>query len=53
VNECVATSVLPLKQQKFFKMYDRFIVCEALFHNAKLITKDKEIKESGIEEVIW
>ena len=43
-----------LKEQiKIPEMHDRFIVCEALFHNAKLLTKDKKIKESGIVEVIW
>ena len=43
-----------LKEQiKIPEMHDRFIVCETLSHNARLITKDKEIKESGIVEVIW
>lgn len=43
-----------LKEQiKIPEMHDRLIVCETILHNGKLITKDKEIKESGIVEVIW
>ena len=35
------------------EMHDRLIVCEALLHKAKIITKDKEIKDSGIAGVVW
>jgi PIN domain nuclease of toxin-antitoxin system len=35
------------------EMHDRIIVCEAITSNAKIITKDKKIQESGIVEVIW
>lgn len=43
-----------LKQQKAISaMHDRFIVCEALLHRAKLITKDEEIRQAGIVPVVW
>ena len=43
-----------LKEQiKISEMHDRLIVCETLIHNAKLVTKDNEIKEAGIVKVIW
>ncbi len=35
------------------EMHDRFIVCEALLKKAKIITNDKEIKNTEIVEVIW
>jgi PIN domain nuclease of toxin-antitoxin system len=34
-------------------MHDRFIVCEALLNKAKIITKDKVVKDSGVVEVVW
>jgi len=34
-------------------MHDPFIVCEALLRKAKIITKDKEIKDSGVAGVAW
>jgi len=33
--------------------HDRVIVATAKLLNAKLITKDEEIKESGLVEVVW
>ncbi|RLA83361.1 MAG: hypothetical protein DRG31_06275 [Deltaproteobacteria bacterium] len=35
------------------ELHDRVIVATAKLLNAKLITKDKEIIDSGIVEVIW
>ncbi len=35
------------------ELHDRVIVATAKLLNAKLITKDKEIRESGIVEVVW
>ena len=32
------------EQTEISEMHDRFIVCEALIHKTKLITKDKDIK---------
>lgn len=29
------------------------IVCEALVHSAKIITKDKEIIDSKLVDVVW
>ncbi|MBM4432126.1 MAG: type II toxin-antitoxin system VapC family toxin [Chloroflexi bacterium] len=34
-------------------MHDRMIVCDALFHGAKLITRDKAITQAGVVQVIW
>ena len=34
-------------------MHDRFIVYEALIHKTKLITKDKDIKDSVVAEIVW
>lgn len=46
--------LLCLKEQtRIPEMHDRFIVCEALLRRAKIITKDKKIKDSKIVEVIW
>lgn len=41
------------EQTEIREMHDRFIVCEALLHKAKIITKDKEIRDSGVAEVVW
>jgi len=41
------------EQTEIPEMHDRFIACKALLHKAKIITKDKEIKNSGVAEVIW
>lgn len=41
------------EQTEIPEMHDRFIVCEAVVHKAKIITKDKEIKDSGVAEVVW
>lgn len=53
-------SPLGLKQLLCFKeqtripeMHDRLIVCEALINKAKIITKDRMIKDSGIVKVVW
>jgi len=35
------------------ELHDRIIVATAKLLNAKLITKDKEIRESRIVEVVW
>lgn len=35
------------------EMHDRMIVCEALAHQAPLITRDEEIRESAIAQVVW
>ncbi len=35
------------------EMHDRFIVCEAFLKKAKIITNDREIKDTNIVEVIW
>lgn len=35
------------------EMHDRMIVCEALAHQAPLITRDEEISRSGIVQTIW
>lgn len=46
--------LLCLKEQtEIPEMHDRFIVCEALLKKAKLITKDKRIKDSRMVEVLW
>lgn len=43
-----------LKEQKAITtMHDRFIVCEALLRQAKLITKDEEIHRAAIVPVVW
>jgi len=41
------------KQTEIPEMHDRLIVCEALLNKARVITKDREIKDSGIVEVVW
>ncbi len=53
-------SPLGLKQLLCFReqtnvpeMHDRLIVCEALLNKAKIITKDRMIKDSGVVEVVW
>jgi len=42
-----------LQEIKLSELHDRIIVATAKLLNAKLITKDKEIRESGIVEVVW
>ena len=34
-------------------MHDRFIVAEAIAHNAMLITIDRTITDSGLIDVVW
>jgi PIN domain nuclease of toxin-antitoxin system len=41
------------EKTKITEMHDRLIVCEALLNNARIITKDREIKDSGVVEVVW
>jgi len=41
------------KEKKIAEMHDRLIVCEALLNRAKVITKDSEIKDSVLVEVLW
>ena len=43
-----------LKEQiEIPEMHDRLIVCEALLKKGKIITKDKEIEDSGVAEIVW
>jgi len=35
------------------EMHDRMIVCDALAHQAPLITRDEEITRSGIVQTVW
>ncbi len=35
------------------EMHDKLIVATSLFYNAALITRDRNIKESGIVSTIW
>jgi PIN domain nuclease of toxin-antitoxin system len=35
------------------EMHDRMIVCEAVSHQVPLITRDEEIRRSGIVQTIW
>lgn len=43
-----------LKEQiEIPEMHDRLIVCEALLKKGKIITKDKQIKDSGVAEIVW
>jgi len=41
------------EQTKIPEMHDRLIVCEALLNRARVITKDREIKDSGVVEILW
>lgn len=34
-------------------MHDSLIICEAVINNAKTITKDKEIIDSELVDVVW
>ncbi|PIQ93624.1 MAG: hypothetical protein COV68_08920 [Nitrospirae bacterium CG11_big_fil_rev_8_21_14_0_20_41_14] len=46
--------LLCLKEQtEIPEIHDRFIVCEAILKKAKIITKDKKIKDSRIVEIVW
>jgi len=43
-----------LKEQRTIPtMHDRLIVCEALLHQAALITKDEAIHRAGVVPVVW
>ena len=43
-----------LKNQKeILEMHDSLIICEAIIDNAKIITKDKEIIDSELVDVVW
>lgn len=42
-----------LPEIKLRELHDRIIVATAKLLNAKLITKDEEIRNSGVVEVIW
>ncbi len=42
-----------LPEIKVSELHDRIIVATAKVLNAKLITKDGEIKKAGIVEVVW
>jgi len=35
------------------EMHDRMIVCEALTYQAPLITRDEEIRRSGVVQTVW
>jgi len=41
------------EQTEIPEMHDRLIVCEALLKKGKIITKDKQIKDSGVAEIVW
>lgn len=45
--------VKELPKIKISEMHDRVIVATAELLKAKLVTKDKEISESGIVETVW
>jgi len=42
-----------MSEIKVNEIHDRVIVATAKILNAKLITKDKEIRKSGIVETVW
>jgi len=42
-----------LPEIRLKELHDRIIVATAKILNAKLITKDREIKEAGIVETVW
>jgi len=42
-----------LPEIKLNELHDRIIIATAKILNAKLITKDREIRESGIVETVW
>ncbi len=42
-----------LPEIKLGELHDRIVVATTKILNAKLITKDKEIKESKIVETVW
>lgn len=42
-----------LPEIKLGELHDRIIVATAKILNARLITKDRKIKEAGIVEVVW
>ncbi|MCL0056689.1 PIN domain-containing protein [Dehalococcoidia bacterium] len=43
-----------LKQETAIpEMHDRMIVCEALLHDAELITSDAKIGQAGIVKTVW
>ena len=42
-----------LPEIKLNELHDRIIIAIAKILNAKLITKDREIRESGIVETVW
>ena len=42
-----------LPEIKIGELHDRIIVATAKILNARLITKDRKIKEAGIVEVVW
>ncbi len=39
------------EQTEISEMHDRLIVCEALLKKGKIITKDKQIKDSGLQRL--
>lgn len=45
--------VKELPKIKISEIHDRIIVATAKLLKAKLVTKDKEISESGIVETVW
>lgn len=51
INPAIAEISTKLIMQK--DPADRLICATALYHNLKLITKDKEIIRSGVVEAIW
>jgi PIN domain nuclease of toxin-antitoxin system len=42
-----------LPETRLKELHDRIIVATAKILNAKLITKDRQIRDSGIVEIVW
>lgn len=42
-----------LPEMRVSELHDRIIIATAKVLNAKLITKDREIRNAGIVEVVW
>jgi len=41
------------EQREIPKTHDRLIVCAALLNRAKVVSKDKQIRDSGVAEIVW
>lgn len=40
-------------QENILEMHDSLIICEAIINSATIITKDREITDSKLVEVVW